>query len=142
MKKISEEVRNNILNLPDRGLFAKKIAKQCHVDIKTISTIKNQARPQMERLKGGHPTKITEGTSRLIQRSVTSSVTKTATEVARELYKSGITDVHPITVRHALRRSGLVARKKIKKPRLYGHHKKLRDEFAKKYQNWTVEDWS
>ena len=131
MKKISEEVRNNIFNLLGSNLSAKKIAKQCHVDIKTVSTIRNQARPKMERLKGGRPAKITEGTSRLIHRSVTLVVTNTATKVAREPHKSGITDVHPITVRRTLRRSGLVARKKIKKPRLYDHHKKLRYKFAK-----------
>ena len=41
------------------------------------------------------------------------------------------------TVRRSIRRSGLVARVKRKKPLLSALHQQRRLEFAKKYQNWT-----
>lgn len=50
-------------------------------------------------------------------------------------------DACPQTLRNMLKRRGLKSAPKIKKPFLSSRHKKLRLEFAKKHQNWTIYDW-
>ena len=142
MKKISEEKKNNIVNLLEKGIPARQIARQLQFDEKTVRKIRDEVCTAAKKSKGGRPAKISEATTRRIQRAVTSGKANTATEVARQLCNDAIANVHPITVRRALRRVGLVARKKIKKPRFQDRYKKLRLEFAKKHASWTVEDWS
>jgi hypothetical protein len=45
------------------------------------------------------------------------------------------------TVSRALHSAGLHAKKKLIKPTLTDRHKRLRFEFAKKYENWSISDW-
>ena len=47
----------------------------------------------------------------------------------------------PQTVRNVLRRAGLKAVKKVKKPALNSRHRKRRLEFAREYREWTIENW-
>lgn len=63
-----------------------------------------------------------------------------AVEVAGMLRNSEITDVHARTVQHTLHKSGIVARKKVKKTRVQGYHKKSQ-LVCKKDEEWTIEDW-
>jgi transposase len=142
MKKISKEKKNNIVHLLEKGIPARQIARQLQVDEKTVRKIQNEVCPAVKKFKGGCPAKISKATTRCTQRAVTSGKANTATKVARQPRDDAIANVHPITVRRALRRVSLVARRKINKPRLQDRHKKLRLEFAKKHASWTVEDWS
>ena len=48
----------------------------------------------------------------------------------------------PKTVRRTLKRAGLKALVKQKKPKLINRHVKARYEFAVKYKNWTFDDWT
>jgi len=47
--------------------------------------------------------------------------------------------ISPNAIRRALR--GLVARVKKKKPLLRKRHRIARLKFARKYRDWTVENW-
>ena len=47
----------------------------------------------------------------------------------------------PRTVQHRLNKHGLTGRSLAKKPLLTKRHQKTRLDLAKKYQNWTQEDW-
>ena len=53
-----------------------------------------------------------------------------------------ISTVSTSTIRKIFQRAGLVARIKVKKQFLKFEHKKRRLEFARKFQNWTIEDWN
>ena len=141
MKKISEEKRGIIINLLDSGLSAREIAKQCNVGRSTVNRIRNKLRPDINKPTGGRPDKLTNQTKCYIVRSISSGQSDTATNITKQLKNDAIVDVNSETVRHTLRKSGLTARKKVKKPRLQHHHKKKRYEFAEKYKDWTVEDW-
>ena len=46
------------------------------------------------------------------------------------------------TIRRIFRREGLIARIKTKKLFLKPEHKKRRLEFARKFENWAIEDWN
>jgi aryl carrier-like protein len=45
------------------------------------------------------------------------------------------------TIRSNLKQLGLKAKPKLKKPLLTARHQHLRLEFAKRYKEWTIEDW-
>src|ERR1700709_2487871 len=66
---------------------------------------------------------------------------ETATKAAKQLRTDGIAEVCAETVRRTLKKEGLKAIKKKNKPSITARHKKLRMEFARRYQSWTVEDW-
>jgi hypothetical protein len=62
-------------------------------------------------------------------------------DVQRLLAAGHGVDVTPQTVRNMLKDSGLRAAPKVKKPLLTKRHRRLRLQFAKRYQHWTVDDW-
>ena len=68
--------------------------------------------------------------------------TTTAEAVKDHLENEENETVSSETVRNVFKRAGLVARIKRKKPLLKAEHRKRRLKFARKYQNWNVEDWS
>jgi len=121
MKEISAEKKNNIVNLLEKGIPARQIARQLQIHEKTVRRIRD----------GACPAKISKGTIRRIQRSVTSGKANIATEMARQLRNDAIANFHPITVRSALRRVGLIAWKKVKKSRLQDRHRTQRLELRK-----------
>ena len=114
MKEISAEKKNNIVNLLEKGIPARQIARQLQIHEKTVRRIRDRAYPAARRDKGGRPANISKAMIRRIQRSVTSSKANTATEMACQLRNDAIANVHPITVRRKLRRVGLIAQKKVK----------------------------
>lgn len=74
-------------------------------------------------------------------RQVTSGKADTAVEVESRLLTDRALKVSSRTIRRQLKRQGLKAYVKKKKPRLLGRHKKKRMEFAVKYKEWTTEEW-
>jgi GH35 family endo-1,4-beta-xylanase len=66
----------------------------------------------------------------------------TAVDLARNLEKTDGISVDVQTARDALKKEGMKARVKRKKPLLSKRHKQQRREFAEKYKSWTAKDWS
>ena len=64
-----------------------------------------------------------------------------ATQVARHLRTVNSISLSTQTIHRGLKKQGMKAIKKPKKPYLRPHHKRMRMEFAEKYKDWTVEDW-
>jgi transposase/arsenate reductase-like glutaredoxin family protein len=97
---------------------------------------------QVTRKKGSGRKRLMD--SRLSSRTVRwikSGKCDTGKEIQRELKKEGISVSHS-TVNRSLRRRGLIPVVKRKRPFLTNQQKKKRLVFAKKYSNWTVENWS
>jgi transposase len=91
--------------------------------------------------KKGRPQKLSDTTKHFIVRQITSGQIDTATKATKVLQESlGIT-VSPQTVRNALKEKGMHAKHKVKKPAISTNNHKKRLEFARRHQNWTVEDW-
>ena len=84
--------------------------------------------------------------NKLVQRRITNLITSrrcsSAVKVQKVLEEKENINISAPTIRHILRNNGLVSRVKRKKPYLSKEHQKRRLEFAKKYENWTIENWS
>ena len=142
MKKLDTDKRRKIISMLDSGINASSIAKNFHVDVRTVGSIRAAVRPNLSRPKGGRPAKLTKPTRRFIHRLITTGKADTATQVANQLRTDSNVNVSPDTIRRALKQAGLRAVTKKKKPRLLPRHKQARLKFAKRYQSWTVDDWN
>lgn len=87
--------------------------------------------------KPGRPRKIDAKTQRVLGRTLRSGAAETAVELHRDILPTVSTE----TIRHSLRKLGLDAHKKIKKPMLTYQHKRRRLAWAKAHEHWTVDDW-
>jgi len=141
MKPISEETRNNILSLLDNGLSSRKITAQLGVSRATIDRIREKSRTDIQKSRGGRPTKLSATDKRRLLRKITSGKADNAVQLTRELRDVSNINISAQTVRRALKEAGLKAATKKKKPRLLPRHVRQRLDFATKYQHWTVEDW-
>ena len=83
-----------------------------------------------------------EPTQRRIVNLVTSRRCSNAVQVRSYLKANENLEISEATIRRILRSHGLVSGVKRKKPYLSKYSQKKRYQFAKKYENWTVEDWS
>lgn len=103
---------------------------------------KYQETGRVERKVGsGRKKKIDSRTSSKMTRWIKSGRFDTGKEVQRQLNNDGISVSHS-TVNREMRRRGMIPVVKRKLPLLTDIHKKKRLDFAKKYRNWTVDDWS
>lgn len=141
MKPIAYETRNNIISLLDTGLPSRQIASRVGVSRSTIDRLRSTVRPTINKHKGGRPSMLSVVDRRRVTRMVTSGVSTTAAQASRELRQSTEINVSAQTVRRILKSSGLKAVVKKKKPQLLAHHMRARLDFAKRYRNWTSDDW-
>jgi transposase len=141
MKAISPDTRNNIINLLESGLSAYKVAKQAGIGRSTVSRVRKETIPNAQRSQGGRPAKLSARDERKLVRLVTSGKADTATELQKKLQNATGIRISDQTVRNALRKEGLKAVVKKKRPRLLARHIKNRYEFALRHQYWTVDDW-
>lgn len=88
----------------------------------------------------GRKRKTTPSTDRFISRLVKKSPFKSSVDVQNVLQDSGVM-VSSSTVRRRLLESDLKAHAPAHKPKLTAVMKKKRLLFAKKYRNWTAEQW-
>jgi len=78
---------------------------------------------------------------RYISHKVTSGVVDTAMAAAKMVKNDIQKVVSADTVRCSLKRSGMRAGVKVKKPLLGPRYIRQRYQWALKYKEWTVEDW-
>ena len=72
---------------------------------------------------------------------VENSVKPNATDIAKQLRELELVNISPRTVRNRLHQYDLYGRALAKKRLLTKRYISKRLAFAKKYQNWTVDDW-
>ena len=85
--------------------------------------------------KSGHPRILTERHDRNIARLIKSGECSNAVQVQKNLISNENITISSNTVRRSLKRQGLAARVKKKKPLLLKRHRIARKKFAKKYRN-------
>lgn len=141
MKRLNDEIRNNIVSLLDAGLSSRQIEVQMGVSRRTIDVLRAQVRPNIQKSIGGRPAKLTEANKRWIVRNIMSGRSDNATQLSQRLTNEANISVSTETIRRTLRQAGLKASVKPKKPRLLPRHIKDRLEFAIRYEHWTVDDW-
>lgn len=140
----SLEKRARICTLLDEGHTIRAIASIENVHNSTVSRIGKRWRETgsyYDRLRCGRPGIFTERNERNIIRHILSGKCHTAVDIQTHLRTEEGVVISAQTIRNVLKRNGLEARVKRKKPLLQRKHRQQRLRFAKKYKDWTVEDW-
>ena len=141
MKRLSGEIRSGIESDLVAGLSTRQIATKWSVSHTSVMNVrKDRGIPCVSR-SNGRPRSITPREEARIVRSICSGKAKTATDAHRMLVADSQRVVTPQTVRNMLRRRGLIAVTRKRKPLLKASHRRQRLAFAHKYGDWTVEDW-
>ena len=140
MKPISEAKINNIKALFGKGLSLRQIATQTGVSKSKIGEIKMILDVDTSDVKMGPPRKMTVADDRAAARLIRSGKADTCVEAAQYLNSSKEEPVHPQTVRNHMRKLGMKAVVKKRKPLLSKLHRKARLNFANLYKEWTIED--
>lgn len=144
MPRLSPEKRVRICTLLDEGYSTRSIAIRERVSNGTVwKTGKRRAEGHgyKDLPRSGRPRLFSERTERKILRMIKSGELDNAIEVQKHLLNKENLDVSVDTIRRIFHRNGLVARVKKKKPFLSKRHRQSRLEFAKKYKDWTIDDW-
>lgn len=143
MKAISVELRNNIIAQLTSQSFRtyRQIAATFNVSPATVSRIKSKYCHDTSNRKYGRPRKLTSQNIRYCIRELTQNRSKSAREVSKKLKVNFSVNVSDRTIRNALRKEGLKAQEKKKKPKLSAKNIKARLEFAKRHKDWTIQDW-
>jgi transposase len=141
MKPITEQASNDIISLLRQGFSTRQIAKTVGVSCGTVSNVRQKELSGVEASKGGRPYLLSARQKRLIVRKITSGECDTATQVQRTLLTEESIKVSAQTVRNALQDAGMRGMVKQKKPLFKPRHIKARLEFARKYKDWTIDDW-
>ena len=125
----------------DRGFSYTQICAVTGLSCSTISRIHSQYCSELPTHPPGQPSKLSSTSQRYLVRLVTGPQSLKATQAAKEVSRATGQPIHPKTVSRSLRKQGLKAVVKQKKPFISSHHRKERLNFAYQYQHWTLEDW-
>ncbi|KAL1914631.1 uncharacterized protein VTP21DRAFT_8042 [Calcarisporiella thermophila] len=139
MAKISESVKSRIISLARKGRSSRKISELTGVSTSTIYKYRNQYLPQSSAQSSGRSRKLPDKKAQRLVRNITSSGVRSEDEARQILKEKYDAQVSINLLRSALQRAGVESRSK--KPPLRESNKKARLAFARKYKNWTVEDW-
>src|SRR5258708_39039677 len=141
MKSISQQTGNDILSLLDQGKSWQKIALETGVHYSTVSKLCSQLRSALPKAQGGWPSKLNSTTICHAIWIISTGRADTSTQVTKSLQETLPESVSVQTVQRALKKTGLKAVVKAKRPALSQCHCRERLDFAKSHQHWTVEVW-
>ena len=141
MHPVSGAQLNHILSLLDSGHSAHDISPLTGLHHTTISRMQRKHHPYLQKVIGGHPTKLSEADTHYAQHLITSRKAENASQITQILQEITNQPLTSQTTRNHLKKAGLQAVVKAKKPLLTKRHRKERLDFALAHLNWTVEDW-
>lgn len=138
------QIHERVIKFSEDRKFSREIASILSIGKSTVNDIIVKYRAGYglkDRPRSGRPRKTFKKVDHIIKRKSTADVKKTAAEISCELQDENLVNVNRSTVTRRLHDVGLFGRIGIKKPLINKKNKKARLQFAKDYQNWTVEDW-
>jgi transposase len=141
MHPLSQEQINNVKSHLLAGGSTQTIASQLGVSTASVSRIRAKYCPDVPLPIPGRPKKLTPRDVKHAVRLVTSGEVETAPEAARTLQDITNKDFSPATVRRELKKVGMKAVVKKKKPLLLKRHQKAGLDWAEAHKDWTIEDW-
>ena len=141
MKSLSSASLANIISLLDSGHSTRHISQQTGVSLGTISKIRSEHCSTLPKASGGRPPKLSENAIRHSVRAITTGKAENAVQVTKMLQDITNQPVSAQTVRRGLKKAGLKAVVKQKKPLLKPRHKAARLDFALRHKDWTLDDW-
>lgn len=144
-RELTVAERSQIVLLHSQGWSQQKIAKQMKHSRHAIQvTLKRyeETGSYENRPKSGRKRKTTARQDRYLERLSLQNRFKTPKKLVADLSANQGVSVSDRTVRRRLAEVNLKSRKARRKPYLTQQQMKNRLLWAKKYRNWTVEDWS
>jgi transposase len=140
MRTLSLTQKNRILSMLDAGHSAHSIASTTGVHTSTISRLCSKERSELQKSSGGHPTKLSPTNIRHAVYLITTRKAENAVQVTKSLKNITNQYLSPSTVRLHLKKAGMKAVVKTKRPLLSVKHRKARLDYAVAHKDWTVDD--
>ena len=140
MKQIPKSTRIRVQELLEEGLSSREIASRVSINSRTVDRIRKTTTPSTPMPSSGRKPKLSPQNKQLLLRMTHTGDGENASELAKRLREAS-GDVSHDTIRYTLKKAGLRAVRKPRKPRLTKVHKEARLNFAKKYKDWTDADW-
>src|SRR5262245_53403159 len=141
MKSLAPQVVSRVVAMLKDGQPYSEIQRKAGTSKGAIAEIKKEHLSEHEGNAVGRPRVLSKRGERDIVRKIATGAADTAVDVAKMVSRDLGKSVSTNTVRRALKNSGLKSSVKVKKPLLRPKHTKDCLEFAKKYREWTAEDW-
>ena len=141
MKPLSSAQHNHILYLLDIGQSSCQISSTTGVDHSTISRLRSKYCPQLHKPSTGHPTKLSAADTHYVQQLISSGKAENASQITKTLIGIKNEPLSSQTIRCHLKKAGLKAVVKQKRPFLSKWHRREQLDFAIAHQYWTVDDW-
>jgi transposase len=141
MRSITTQQRNDIISKLQSGLSVREVAEQIQVGRTTVNKVSKEFLNDRNKSKGGRPRKLTEADKRYCVHKVTRGRKDNAVQVKNEMIQDIGVNVSAQTVRRALQSRGMGSLPKEKKPALKEKNRIARLKWAKKYKDWTIDDW-
>lgn len=138
MRQISDEKKLLIKQKLLDGATISEVSNALNISKSTVQKYKVLSSLDLPFNRGGRCSKLSQRDENLILRKILKGEVDTATELARSFSSF---NVSPQTIRRVLKKAGLKAAAKVKKPLLSKKHRKARLDFAESHKFWTVEDW-
>ena len=121
---------NHILSLLDKGHSATHIASTTGLGLSTISCLCSKHCSTLSKSLGGHPTKLSVGNIKYATHLITSCKAENASQITRTLHTIINQPLSSKMVCRALKKAGMKAVAKQKRPKLSVIHKRKRLEWA------------
>ncbi|KAI0996453.1 hypothetical protein K3495_g11730 [Podosphaera aphanis] len=118
MRPLSQSKINVIRHHLGHGISIRSIARECNVSVSTVSCIRKRHCPDLQFNLGGRPCLLSEHGTRHAVRTITSGKADIAAEVAQNIRDMKNCSISVDTVRRTLKKAGLKAVVKKKKPKL------------------------
>jgi transposase len=141
MHPVSGAQLHHILSLLDSGHSAHHISSLTGLHHTTISRLQRKHHPYLQKVSAGRPPKLSEADTHYAQHLITSRKAENASQITQILQEITNQSLTSQTTRNHLKKAGLKAVVKAKKPLLTKRHRKERMDFALAHLDWTVEDW-
>jgi transposase len=141
MHQLSAAQRTDIISMLTSGHSAHKISSLTGIHTSTISRLRRNHCSTLPKSLGGRPTKLTGRNVQHAIRLISSGRADTAVDVTRALQEVVDGSISAQTMRRHLKKAGMKAVVKKKKPLLTPKHRRERLDFALAHRDWTVEDW-
>ena len=139
-KRLTAETQDSIKSALLDNRTPEDIADELGISSRTVRTYAARMIPDRQKNPGGRRHIVPNGTKKYIRLLVIRGHLRTAKEVHLKLQQLGYSISYSST-RNVLKSMNFHARIKKKKPLLTKKHMKIRLAWAKKYRNWTVDQW-
>ncbi|KAG0861567.1 hypothetical protein G6F16_013176 [Rhizopus arrhizus] len=139
-KPLSADIKNDIKSAQLAGKVSMDVASRLGVTYATVNNYANKFFPNRQRGLGSRPMVVSAQAKRFIKIQVVQGQLKTARKVHDKLMELGYSISYKTAI-NVVKSMNFFSAIKVKKPLLTAKHMKRRLAWAKKYQNWTTDDW-